>query len=108
MRGERVGGLTKVAAIKKIKLGEGKLVETGGKKMALFNVGGEFFAIEDTCPHRGGPLSEGTLEGDEVSCPWHAATFNIKTGEVTGGPVSSGVKSYKVQVQGNDILIELP
>jgi nitrite reductase/ring-hydroxylating ferredoxin subunit len=84
------------------------LVEVGGQKVALFNVDGHFFAIADTCTHRGGPLSEGSLEGDEVTCPWHGATFNVKTGEASGGPTSKGVRNFKVQVEGADVKIELP
>lgn len=57
-------------------------MEAGGQRIAIFNLGGTYYAIEDTCSHRGGPLSEGTLAGNEVICPWHGSRFNAKTGAV--------------------------
>lgn len=103
-----MAGFQKVAETKDIQSGESKLVEVGGRKIALFNVGGEIFAIADTCSHKGGPLSDGELDGEEVTCPWHGATFNVKTGEGTGGPHGGGVQRYNVQVEGNDIKVEVP
>src|SRR5712692_6320468 len=64
----------------------GKLVQAGGQSIAILNIGGSYYAIENTCPHRGGPLSEGTIVGDEVTCPWHGSRFNIKTGAVITPP----------------------
>ena len=84
-----------------------KCVEVEGKTVALFNLGGEFYAINDTCTHRGGPLSEGSIEGDEVECPWHRAHFNIKTGEAAAPPASKGVTKYTVRVTGDVIEIEV-
>ena len=57
--------------------------------------------------HRGGPLSEGEIEGEQVTCPWHGALFNIKTGEVLGPPARTGVASYSVRVEGTDIEVEV-
>ena len=87
--------------------GQGKLVEIGGKKIALFNVGGMYYAIDDTCTHLGGPLSEGELEGNEVTCPWHGGIFNVTTGAVVGGPPPGNVASYPVRVVGSDVEIEI-
>ncbi len=103
-----MAGFTKVADTKEIQPGTAKLVEVAGRKIALFNVDGQFYALDDTCTHRGGPLSEGSMEGDSVTCPWHGATFDIKTGQVQGPPAPKGVASFKVQVEGSDIKIELP
>ena len=61
----------KVANADDLQPGQAKLVTAGDQQVALFNVGGTCYAIADTCTHRGGPLSEGTLEGDVVTCPWH-------------------------------------
>jgi nitrite reductase/ring-hydroxylating ferredoxin subunit len=69
-----------------------------GQKIALFRVGEAFHALSDTCTHRGGPLSEGTVEGAEVTCPWHGARFDIKTGAVLGPPAGREVRSYPVRV----------
>ncbi len=63
--------------------------------------------LNDTCTHRGGPLSEGEIEGEQVTCPWHGAIFNIKSGEVLGPPAPKGVAHYNVRVEGTDIKIEV-
>ena len=73
----------KVASAADLAPGEAKCVEVAGKKIALFNLEGTFYAIDDTCTHRGGPLSEGEVSGEEVTCPWHGA----KTGAVLGALV---------------------
>ena len=82
---------------------QAKLVEVEGQKIALFRVGEAFYALSDTCTHRGGPLSEGTVEGAEVTCPWHGARFDIKTGAVLGPPAGREVRNYPVRVTGADI-----
>ena len=84
-----------------------KCIEVDGEKIALFKVEGGFYALSDTCTHRGGPLSEGEVEGAEVTCPWHAAKFDLRTGAVLGPPAQTEVKSYPVKVTGSDIEIEL-
>src|SRR5438067_11711613 len=78
-----------------------------GEKIALFKVVGAFYALSDTCTHRGGPLSEGDVEGTEVTCPWHGARFDIKSGAVLGPPAGREVKSYPVRVTGADLEIEV-
>ena len=88
--------------------GSGKVVKVEGETIALFNVDGTCYAIGNTCPHRGGPLGEGSLEGNTVTCPWHGAQFDVKTGEVRAPPAALDVKSYPVRVEGEDVLIELP
>ena len=85
----------------------GKLVDAGGQSIAIFDLGGNYYAIENTCPHRGGPLAEGELDGEEVICPWHGARFNIKTGAVLAPPASQGVKSFTVRVTGDDVEVEI-
>jgi len=84
-----------------------KCVEVEDKTIALFNLGGEFYAIDNTCTHKGGPLSEGDVIGEEVECPWHNAMFNIKSGEVTLEPAEENVTKYNVRVQGEVIEIEI-
>lgn len=100
--------LVKVAETKDITPGTGLKVEAGGQQIALFNVDGTFYAIGDTCTHRGGPLSEGDVEGTQVTCPWHGAKYDVQTGNVLGPPAQKGVPSYKVVVEGEDIKIEVP
>jgi 3-phenylpropionate/trans-cinnamate dioxygenase ferredoxin subunit len=96
-----------VAQTDEIAPGKGKMVEVSGKKIAVFNSGGVFYAIDDACTHRGGPLSEGSISGQEVTCPLHGAVFNIATGESLAPPASQGVSHYNVQVQGTDVVVEI-
>jgi nitrite reductase/ring-hydroxylating ferredoxin subunit len=97
----------KVATIDEMAEERVKCVEVEGQKIALFDVEGAFHALSDTCTHRGGPLSEGELEGAEIVCPWHGARFDVKTGAVLGPPAPTGIRSYPVRVTGKDILIEV-
>ena len=97
----------KVAKSDEIAPGQGKMVEVDGKKIALLNVDGAFYAIDDTCTHRGGPLSEGELNGNQVTCPWHGAVFDVTTGGVLRPPAPRGVSRYNVRVEGEDIEVEI-
>jgi nitrite reductase (NADH) small subunit len=97
----------KVGSTKDMAPGQGKLVEAGGKKIALFNVEGAYYAIDNTCSHRGGSLAEGELEGTNVTCPWHRAVFDVKTGEALGPPAPKGVARYNVRVSGESIEVEV-
>ena len=99
--------LVKVAETKEVAPGTGKVVEAEGGSLALFNVAGAFHAIDNTCPHMGGPLGEGELAGEVVTCPWHGAQFNVKTGDVLAPPARTGVRSFPAQVQGDVVLVEL-
>lgn len=99
--------MVKVAQADELSPGSGKVVDADGCSIALFNVEGAFHAIENMCTHRGGPLGKGELNGDSVTCPWHGAKFNVKTGAVTGPPAGTGVRSFVVKVEGNDVLVEL-
>ena len=99
--------LVKVAQTGELAAGTGKVVEADGRSVALFNVDGTFYAIDNTCTHRGGPLGEGQLNGESVTCPWHGANFNVKTGAVTRPPAGTGVRSFVVKVEAGDVLVEL-
>ena len=74
----------KAARTTAIEPDQARLVEVKGKQIALFNVDGQFFALDNTCTHRGGPLADGEVLGHEVTCPWHGATFDVRTGGVVG------------------------
>jgi nitrite reductase (NADH) small subunit/3-phenylpropionate/trans-cinnamate dioxygenase ferredoxin subunit len=103
-----MGTFHKVNEVKGLAPGSGKAVEVGGQRIAVFNIGGTFYAIGDTCTHRRGPLSEGTLEGTTVTCPWHGAKFDVTTGKNLSPPAPGEVPSYKVRVEGDDIQVEIP
>ena len=94
----------KVAKTSEIPPGTGKTVEAGGVPIALFNVGGSFHAVSNTCVHRGGPLGDGDLDGTTVSCPWHAWQYDVCTGKCLTNPMAA-VPSYEVQVEGEDVLV---
>lgn len=82
----------KVAKTNEIEPGQARLVDVQGKRIALFNVDGTFFALDNTYTHRGGPLAEGEISGHEVTCPWHGARFDVRTG---GGRWSAGIASRR-------------
>jgi len=103
-----MGEIVKVADKKDVPKDGGICVEANGKKIALFCSNGDYFAIDDTCTHAGGPLSEGSLSDKTVTCPWHGAEFDIATGDVKEGPAGENVTHYKVIVEGEDIKVELP
>jgi nitrite reductase/ring-hydroxylating ferredoxin subunit len=97
-----------IASAAPLSEGQGTAVEVEGRRIAVFNVGGVFFAIDDTCPHRGGPLSEGAISGRTVTCPWHSADFDLETGKVLAPPARTGVTTYPIRVKGTEIEIDLP
>ena len=97
----------KAAKTDEIAPGQSKMLEVNGKKIAIFNVAGSFHAIDDTCSHRGGSLSQGMIEGENVTCPWHGAVFDIRSGEVLGPPAPKGVARYNVRVDGVQIEVEI-
>ncbi len=95
----------KVARVDEIAPGSMKLVVVNGVPVCLANLEGQIHAIGDTCTHEGGPLSEGTLEGHVVACPWHGAEFDVRTGAVLAMPAVEPVPSYDVKVEAGDVLV---
>lgn len=87
-----------------IPAGSGKTVDVKGKAVAVFNVDGNFYAIDNTCLHRGGPLGEGELDGKIVTCPWHGWRYDVTTGANEMNP-SVTVQKFQVKVEGDDILV---
>ena len=101
-----MGEFVRIAGTDDVKPGHGMVAEVQGKTLALFNVEGSFYVIDNTCLHRGGPLGEGELEGSVVTCPWHGWQFNVTTGECTKNPAAK-VEVYQVKVEGNDVKVLL-
>jgi 3-phenylpropionate/trans-cinnamate dioxygenase ferredoxin subunit len=87
--------------------GKGTLVEVEGNRIALFNVEGEVFAIADTCTHDRGPLSEGSVQGDQVVCPECGSRFSFMSGEARSLPAMEDVTAYTVRITGDDIEVEV-
>ena len=102
-----MAGFVKIAKSDEIHPGQGKMFEVDDRKIALFNVAGAFYAIDDTCTHRGGPLSEGELNGNQVTCPWHGAVFDVTTGQVSRLPAPKAVSRYNIRIEGGDIEVEI-
>ena len=94
-----------VATIDEIPPGERMVVELGRHWVAIFNVDGTYYAIEDVCSHDDGPLAEGELTGCIIECPRHGATFDITNGKVLTAPAIVDVPTYAVRVQGDNIQI---
>ena len=101
-----MANFVKVCKTTDIKAGCGKSIEINGKPLALFNVDGGFYAINDVCGHRGGPLGEGELDGKTVVCPWHGWRYNVTTGENELVP-DLPTEKYDVTLDGEDILVDL-
>jgi 3-phenylpropionate/trans-cinnamate dioxygenase ferredoxin component len=99
--------LVKVALVSELPPGAKKLVDVDGRAIALFNVDGTFYAIDDICTHDGGPLAEGELEGCEIQCPRHGARFDVRTGKALCFPAFEPVASHDVEIRNNDILVRL-
>ena len=91
-----MGEMIRVAAKSDVPAGGGIAVDVKGKPVALFNVDGAFFAIDDECTHAGGSLSEGSIDGKVVMCPLHGAEFDLETGAAVGAPAEDPVRAYKV------------
>lgn len=99
-----MANFVKVCKTSDIPAGSGKTVDLNGKPVAVFNVEGAFYAISDTCMHRGGPLGEGELEGKIVVCPWHAWRYDVTTGVNEMNP-SVTVQKFQIKVEGEDVLV---
>lgn len=102
-----MAGFVKVASIHDVAPGEVKVFDVEGKGLALANVSGSFYAIDDVCTHDGGPLGEGKLFGDLVECPRHGARFDVKTGRVRALPAVIPVRTYPVRVEGDEIKVQV-
>src|SRR5215208_2321916 len=102
-----MGQFVKVASKSELPDTEGTLEEVEGRRIALFNLDGEVFAIDDACSHEGGPLSEGPVQGDEVVCPSCGSRFSIVSGQARGLPAMEDVASYEVRVTGDNVEVEV-
>ncbi len=87
-----------------IKPGQSAVVKLGDDNVAIFNTGGRFYAINNACPHQGGPLSEGTLAGEVITCPWHGWQYNLKSGCPIATPK---VRTYPLRLDGDVIQIAI-
>ena len=96
----------RVASVEDVPEGKGIVVDVGEKRLAVFQDRGEFFALDETCPHRGGPLHEGVIRDGVVACPWHLWQFDLRNGVSPVNPLSK-VQTYKTRIEGDDVLVDL-
>lgn len=96
----------KLATTSELQPGQSKVCVVDDREIALFNIDGTFCAIDNACPHRGGPLGEGVVVGNDVTCPWHGWKFNVKTGACANIPTAK-VSAYEVVVDGQDVKVKL-
>ncbi|MDD4312752.1 MAG: Rieske 2Fe-2S domain-containing protein [Eubacteriales bacterium] len=107
-------GYVKVAEVDALQPGEKKVFPVQGKTILLVNLDGEFFALDNKCPHLGGSLVEGNLDGATLSCPRHGARFDVRSGKNVGSAKIAFIqmkvadaKKFPVKIEGKDILVEL-
>ncbi len=86
--------------------GTARVFDVGDRSIAVCNVGGELYAVDNVCTHDEGPLGEGEMEGYEVECPRHGARFDVRSGEVTALPAVLPIDTFKVRLQGDDVEID--
>jgi len=101
-----MGTLAKVAETNELNPGQCKVVEVQGKTLALFNVGGTFYVLDNTCLHRGGPLGEGDLDDRVVTCPWHGWRYDVTSGANVNNPAVK-VACFPVKVEGSSVFVEV-
>ncbi len=93
-----------VANVSDVAPGSATTVVIDGREIALFNIAGSFYALDNTCPHQGGPLAEGWIEGATVTCPWHAWCFKLTDGKMTLGEFAS-VDAFAVRIEGERVAV---
>jgi len=95
-----------VAAVGELAPGTCKVADVDGAAVAVFNLNGEYFAIEDVCTHDGGDLAGGTIDGDQVICPRHGARFCVRTGEALTAPAYEPTAKFPVRVENGVIQVK--
>ena len=98
----------KVADLEDMSEGETYPLEVDGELVCLVMIEGTVYAFTDNCTHISGPLNEGALEGCAITCPWHRAQFDVRTGKVLRGPARQDLMTYPVKVEDNAVFISLP
>ena len=103
-----MSGARRVASLEEVPAGQPTLVDLDGARIVLARVGDTVYALGDVCAHRGGPLSDGKLNGNRLACPWHGWMYDVRTGQCLFPTRGTGVPSYPVRVDADQLLVELP
>ena len=97
-----------VGKVSDFALGKLQKVTVDGKDILIANIDGNYYAVNDTCTHAGASLSEGSLDGTVVTCGWHGAKFDCKTGKLSAFPAKiKDLNSYKVVIESENIFVEV-
>jgi 3-phenylpropionate/trans-cinnamate dioxygenase ferredoxin component len=102
-----MGEFIRVATASELPPGGKKLLDIDGRAIALFNVDGHFYAIDDVCTHDGGPLAEGELHGCEIECPRHGARFDVRTGAALCMPAFEPVAAHEAKVEDGAVFVRV-
>lgn len=94
-----------VATVDELAPGTSKVVDVDGAVVAVFNINGEYFAIEDVCTHDGGELASGVIEGDQVVCPRHGARFCVRTGDALSAPAYEPTAKFPVRIENGAVQV---
>jgi len=97
---------SKVGLTGDIPPGQSRIFEVNGNQVAVVNLNGNFFAFQNVCPHRGGPVGEGEIEGNEITCPWHGWRVDITTCINTSNPAAK-LKKYDLKVENGEIKVSV-
>jgi 3-phenylpropionate/trans-cinnamate dioxygenase ferredoxin subunit len=99
--------MSRVASTTDVQPGEVRVFQVNGRSIALANLDGTFYAVDNLCTHDNGPLGEGTLWNGTIECPRHGARFDVKTGAVKALPAVRPVRAYPVQVDGDEVSVDV-
>ena len=100
-------GFVQAATAGELAPGRMKRLDIGNRRILLANVGGRYYAVDDTCTHEDASLSAGFLNGELVKCPLHGSRFNVRTGEALEEPAEAALRTYPVRQEGERILIDI-
>ena len=90
-----------------IELGRVKLLQVGDRRLAVCNVAGQYYCIDDVCTHDGGSLDQGELIDNEIECPRHGARFDVITGRAVSMPAVVPVETHEVRVEGGEVQVKI-
>lgn len=96
----------RVCPLTELKEEEGRQVAADGREIAVFRVGDRVYAFDNTCPHQGGPLSEGMIDGTQVICPWHAWVFDMASGQCPVAPQMK-IDTFPTRVENGDVFVDV-
>jgi len=101
-------GWVRVAALSELPAGAARVFYFGGEQISLFNIDGQLYAIDNRCPHANGPLNEGEVQGNLITCPWHGSQFDLATGEPLRPPANRPLRTHLVRVDDGSIFLASP